>query len=84
MTNKIFRWFILMALFIWFLTHNACAQEKKPITGKVLRFAGTAIVLGSILTMKSKAGDIPYFGAAVVGAGFVIDINNLGNKKRRK
>jgi hypothetical protein len=83
MTNKIFRWFILMALFIWFLTQDACAQ-KKQMTGKVLRYAGTAIVLGSILTMKSKAGNAPYFGAAVVGAGFAIDIKNLQNKKHRK
>ena len=28
MTNKIFRWFILMALFIWFLT--SCTEEIGP------------------------------------------------------
>jgi len=28
MTNKIFRWFILMALFIWFLT--SCSEEVSP------------------------------------------------------
>ncbi len=88
MTNKIFRWFILLGLFIWFLTQDACAQvkeERKQVTGKIFRFAGTAIVLGTILTLPKKdIGSLPMIGAGIVGVGFAVDIKNLGNKKRRK
>ena len=87
MTNKIFRWFILTALFIWFLTNDACAQriEKKPIKTNIFWIAGSAIIVGSVLTMPAKEiKSTPLLGVGVVAVGFTLDMRNLRTKKRSK
>ncbi len=87
MTNKIFRWFILMALFIWFLTSESCAQkvERKPINSKIFWFAGSAIIVGSVLTMPDKEiKSTPLLGVGVVAIGFTLDLRNIRTKKRSK
>ena len=72
-----------MALFIWFLTQNACAQERKQITGKVFRFVGTAVVLGTILTLpKNEVKNTPLIGAGLIAVGFTVDLRNLKRKRK--
>ena len=87
MKTIILRRTLLLILFAWFLAYQACAQriEKKPMKTNIFWIAGSAIIVGSVLTMPDKEiRSTPLIGVGVVAIGFTIDIRNLRIKKRSK
>lgn len=67
------------------LATSAFAQERKPINTKVFWFAGSAIIVGSVLTMpRHEIKSTPLLGVGVIAVGFTIDLRNIRIQKRPK
>lgn len=74
-----------MKTLLFILIAISASAQKKPINTKVFWFAGSAIIVGSVLTMpRHEIKSTPLLGVGVIAVGFTIDLRNIRIQKRPK